>query len=151
MRAADSLIFFASARSAFVCYKYNQIIMIYDAEITNVANLNETVDSLINVFEDAPQGINIENFEEGDVTEGTLVCEPKKIKFLLKIDGKEIPKSIIVHKTFTTWYANDEYVQKTHGFGCDVGVDITVELINLEKHEAYFIGTYEISDIMETG
>ena len=104
--------------------------MNYDDEVSDVNNLEEIFESLISVYENPPEGIDIENIDEGDVKEGALDYEPKEVKLLLEIEEEDIPKSKTVHMTFTPWYANDSFIQRTHGHGCDIGVDITVELLN---------------------
>jgi hypothetical protein len=125
--------------------------MSYNAEVRSLDNLEEVLNGLIGVYEDPPEGIDIDDYDEGDIEEGTLEADPTEVKLFFHLPEDEIPKEIEIHKTFTPWYADEDFQQKTHGYGCDVGVNITVSFIKSEFHETGVIGTYRVTNIEETG
>lgn len=125
--------------------------MKFDAVVAKSNDLEDILDELIVIYENPPEGVDINDFQEGDIEEGTLEAEPKTISLLFQMPENEIPQEIVVKKTFTPWYANEEYERKTHGYGCDVGVIITVTLIHTEQQDSGVIGEYQVTNIEETG
>ena len=51
-----------------------------DARVVNLDDLEDILDELIGIYDNPPEGIDINDFDEGDIQEGTLKAEPNIVR-----------------------------------------------------------------------
>jgi hypothetical protein len=118
--------------------------------IDQIDELVEKVEEIIEVFEIPPEHIDVNNYSEDEIEEGTLEVSPKSIKIKFE-NVSDIPESFEIDTIFSPWYYTAEYGQEVHGMGDNVGVQLTFKLKKKEIQNQFSIAEYELDEIVETG